>query len=252
MFFNVYSELQFLSKNYAKFLKEYFQSQQTQKDLEKPIENVIGKVFDNVRTDIAHAKDMLSALQTSISRTPHVTERYDFALESSGSEIASIGETDLLCYSFSYLFFGPFHIKNAPRLVIQPHLNPGECFAFKGSTGEVTIKLRDWLFVDSVGVDHITGQFSTIYCRCICNFLSHNTHDIISTKMLAIPVVDVLSRIICGYYLLGNVRTSQYLSVEFMVWLTFSCESEIFETCGAKEQRKIPPNLLGNSNESDL
>lgn len=153
-------ELQFLSKNYVKFLTEYFQSQQTQKDLEKPIENVIGKVFDNVRTDIAHAKDMLSALQSSISRTPPLNERYDFALESSGSEIASIGQTDLLTYSFSYLFFGPFQIKNAPRLVIQPTLNPGECFAFKGSAGEVTIKLRDWLFVDSVGVDHITADMS--------------------------------------------------------------------------------------------
>lgn len=153
-------ELQFMSKNYANFLREYFQAQQTQKDLEKPIENVIGKVFDNVRTDIAHAKDMLSALQSSISRTPHVTERYDFALETSGSEIASIGQTDLLSYSFSYLFFGPFQIKNAPRLVIQPLLNPGECFAFKGSTGEVTIKLRDWLFVDSIGVDHITEDMS--------------------------------------------------------------------------------------------
>lgn len=153
-------ELQFMSKNYANFLKEYFQSQQTQKDLEKPIENVIGKVFDNVRTDIAHAKDMLSALQSSISRTSYVTERYDFALETSGSEIASIGQTDLLSYSFTYLFFGPFQIKNAPRLVIQPLLNPGECFAFKGSTGEVTIKLRDWLFVDSVGLDHITEDMS--------------------------------------------------------------------------------------------
>ncbi len=153
-------ELQFLSKDYANFLKEYFHSQQTQKDLEKPIENVIGKVFDNVRTDIAHAKDMLSALQSSISRTPPVTERYDFALESSGSEIATIGQTELVSYSFSYLFYGPFQIKNAPRLVIQPMLSPGECFAFKGSRGEVTIKLRDWLFVDSIGVDHITEDMS--------------------------------------------------------------------------------------------
>lgn len=153
-------ELQFLSKNYANFLKEYFQTQQTQKDLEKPIENVIGKAYDNVRTDIAHAKDMLSALQSSILRTPPASERYDFALETSGGEIASIGQTDLLSCSFSYMFFGPFQIKHAPRLVIQPLLNPGECFAFKGSTGEVTIKLRDWLFVDSIGIDHITEDMS--------------------------------------------------------------------------------------------
>lgn len=154
-------ELQFLSKNYANFLKEYFKAKETQ-DIEKPIENVIGEVFDTVRTDIAHAKDMLSALHSSISKASHITERerYDFALETSGAEIASIGQTDLLSYSFSYLFFGPFQIKNAPRLVIQPYLNPGECFAFKGSTGEVTIKLRDWLYVDSLGIDHITEDMS--------------------------------------------------------------------------------------------
>lgn len=151
-------ELEFLSKNYAKFLKEYFQSHGN--ELEKPIENVVGKVFENVRTDIADAKDMLFALQSSISRTPILSERYDFALESSGSEIASIGSTELPTHWFSYLFFGPFHIKNAPRLIIQTSMNPGECFAFKGSRGEVTIKLRNYMFVDSIGIDHITADMS--------------------------------------------------------------------------------------------
>lgn len=212
-------ELQFLSKNYATFLKEYFQSHQTQKDLEKPIENVIGKVFDNVRTDIAHAKDMLSALQSSISRTPPVTERYDFALESSGSEIASIGQTVLVSYSFSYLFFGPFEIKNAPRLVINPLLNPGECFAFKGSTGEVTIKLRGWLFVDSVGVDHITEDMSASGSiqSAPKEFSVYGLKSLSDAKPFKFGtfVYDTEKKIPAQFFVVDQASTDSYLYVSF-------------------------------------
>lgn len=215
----VANELQFLSKNYANFLKEYFHSQQTQRDLEKPIENVIGKVFDNVRTDIAQAKDMLSALQSSISRTPLESERYDFALESSGSEIASIGQTDLLSYSFSYLLFGPFQIKNAPRLVIQPLLNPGECFAFKGSTGEVTIKLRDWLFVDSVGVDHITEEMSASGSIKTApkEFSVYGLQSLSDTKPFKFGafVYDIKKKIPAQFFVVERPSTESVLYVSF-------------------------------------
>ncbi len=74
------------------------------------------------------------------------TGKFDFALESAGGTIASIRCTET--YDVSNAVYSVFGIpfwweRNSPRAILQPGANPGQCWAFKGSRGEVVIKLSN-------------------------------------------------------------------------------------------------------------
>lgn len=107
-------------------------------------------------------------LQSYVDRTG----RADFALESAGGRILSIGKTQLLSSTNVWsLFMTHFMVKpstvtlNGPRNIIQPSIYPGECFAFVG-VGEVSIKLIRSVFIDTISIEHILSEMSvegTIY-----------------------------------------------------------------------------------------
>lgn len=94
------------------------------------------------------------------------TGRADFALESAGGRIISIGNTKLLSSTNVWnLFVSHFIVKpgavtlNGPRNIIQPTIYPGECFAFVG-LGEVSIKLIRKVFIDTISIEHILPEMS--------------------------------------------------------------------------------------------
>lgn len=121
--------------------------------------------------NIAIVRDELTKMKTAIEFGKYLdtSGRPDYALESSGGRILSIGSTQLLStptnqlqavmvYLFGYATALPF-ISNSPRYVIQPSIVPGECFAFVGR-GEITIRLVKPVFIDSVSVEHILAEIS--------------------------------------------------------------------------------------------
>lgn len=92
----------------------------------------------------------------------------DFALESAGAQIVSIGKTKLITDSTSNFihksmnYFGfdnTMFVSNHPVNVIQPSLQPGHCFAFRG-TGEIVIKLARSTYINAVSIDHILPEMS--------------------------------------------------------------------------------------------
>lgn len=93
------------------------------------------------------------------------TERPDFALQTAGAKILSVGKTDVLTpfpkwLSGIYGFHGiSKYFVNGAQRVIQPSIHPGECFAFQGP-GKITIKLIKDVFIDAVGIEHILPQTS--------------------------------------------------------------------------------------------
>lgn len=112
----------------------------------------------------------LDELRILVDNNPYLDRigRPDFALESAGGRILSIGNTQLasphacgvLARLMSYVGIVPSdQAVNSPRYVIQPSLQPGECFAFVGP-GEIVIKLVRPVFIDSVGIEHIQPQMS--------------------------------------------------------------------------------------------
>ncbi|XP_031348875.1 SUN domain-containing protein 1-like [Photinus pyralis] len=91
------------------------------------------------------------------------TTKPDFALESAGGRIISVGDTEQHeSSSRSCTLFGiPIcQSSNGPRQILQPGVLPGECWAFKGSTGYALIKLLGPVFIDSVSIEHISKAIS--------------------------------------------------------------------------------------------
>ncbi|XP_068084321.1 klaroid protein-like [Anabrus simplex] len=94
----------------------------------------------------------------------------DYALESAGGRIVSIRNTEPYpagAPPLKILGVQICHPTNAPQAIIQPGVLPGECWAFKGSTGSVVIRLVGQVRVSSVSLEHIpqslspTGEVST-------------------------------------------------------------------------------------------
>ena len=47
-----------------------------------------------------------------------------------------------------------------PRKVIQPGSSPGQCWAFKGTVGNVVIKLSNPVYVSDITLEHIPKSLS--------------------------------------------------------------------------------------------
>lgn len=93
--------------------------------------------------------------------------RSDYALANAGARVLSIGSTktassssvgiEIVKYLFG--FVDTIGTKNSANKLIQPSMQPGECFAFIGR-GEVTIKLVREIRIESISVEHIIAKMS--------------------------------------------------------------------------------------------
>ena len=82
----------------------------------------------------------------------------DFALESAGAEILPEFSTKGLTSNAAMIKLWSIPIiynTMSPRIAIQPDVNPGNCFAFKGSEGAIGIQLSRQVIVQNVTVEHI-------------------------------------------------------------------------------------------------
>ncbi|KZC07274.1 SUN domain-containing protein 1, partial [Dufourea novaeangliae] len=127
-----------------------------------------------------HTKALLKAMSPETVRDLVRTElqtydadktgRTDYALGSSGGAILTTRNTETYSAGAPVLkFFGiPLcQQQNTPQAVIQTGVLPGECWAFKGSSGSVVIQLLGPVHVSGVSLEHIpetispTGETST-------------------------------------------------------------------------------------------
>ncbi|KAM9843701.1 SUN domain-containing protein 1 [Aulostomus maculatus] len=87
----------------------------------------------------------------------------DYALESGGGSILSTrcSETYETKTALMSLFGLPlWYFSQSPRVVIQPDVYPGNCWAFKGSQGYLVIRLTLRILPTSFGVEHIPKSLS--------------------------------------------------------------------------------------------
>jgi SUN domain-containing protein 1/2 len=85
------------------------------------------------------------------------TGKVDYALESAGGSIISIRCSETYQQRTAQLtVFGIplWYTSNSPRVVIQPGVQPGECWAFAGSTGYLVIQLSALIRITSVTIEH--------------------------------------------------------------------------------------------------
>lgn len=86
------------------------------------------------------------------------TGKVDYALESAGGSIISerCSETYQLRTAQTSVFGIPlWYTYNSPRVVIQPGVQPGECWPFVGSRGNMVVQLSRQIFITEVTIEHI-------------------------------------------------------------------------------------------------
>jgi len=91
------------------------------------------------------------------------TGRFDFALESAGGSVISTRCTRAyMPRTALYSVFGVplWYTSNSPRIVIQPGLQPGECWAFEGSEGYLVMQLSSPTIIQQVSIEHIPKRLS--------------------------------------------------------------------------------------------
>ncbi|OCT83121.1 SUN domain-containing protein 2 isoform X2 [Xenopus laevis] len=87
----------------------------------------------------------------------------DYALESSGASVINTrcSETFETKTALLSLFGVPlWYHSQSPRVILQPDLNPGNCWAFRGSQGYAVIRLSSRIHPTAVTIDHIPRSLS--------------------------------------------------------------------------------------------
>ncbi|KAH1025428.1 SUN domain-containing protein 1 [Dendroctonus ponderosae] len=124
---------------FSNLVKDLKQSQSNFKfTIQKTIENEISKMYNDK------------------------TGRTDFALESAGGRIVQLspGTENYAQPKSSLLGISLCDGMHGPRAIIQTGTSPGECWAFKGSSGGVIIKLLGSIRIDAVSLEHISKSIS--------------------------------------------------------------------------------------------
>lgn len=105
----------------------------------------------------------LNKILVELERTKN--DRPDYALSTAGAMILSTGKTQVMMTPlpqwtsmFGFRGISKYFLNGAHR-IIEPSVQPGECFAFRGH-GEVVIKLIRAVFIDAVCIEHIPVQIS--------------------------------------------------------------------------------------------
>uniref|UniRef100_A0A8C5QCD7 SUN domain-containing protein n=1 Tax=Leptobrachium leishanense TaxID=445787 RepID=A0A8C5QCD7_9ANUR len=91
------------------------------------------------------------------------TGMVDFALESGGGSILGTrcSETFETKTALLSLFGIPlWYFSQSPRVVIQPDMYPGNCWAFKGAEGYLVIRLSMMIYPTSFSLEHIPKSLS--------------------------------------------------------------------------------------------
>ncbi|XP_029112835.1 SUN domain-containing protein 1-like [Scleropages formosus] len=113
-----------------------------------------GMSEEQVRLVVKNALKLYSQDRTGLA---------DFALESGGGSILSTrcSETFETKTALMSLFGLPlWYFTQSPRVVIQPDVHPGNCWAFKGSQGYLVIRLSTSVFPTAFSLEHVPKALS--------------------------------------------------------------------------------------------
>ena len=139
------------------------------------LKNATGKPTDQVQEDLAVGlnRSQVEAIVRNalVLYDADKTGMFDFALETSGGAVVSTRCTKTYVErAASYTMFGgwlnlgwlwPLTMSTAsPRNAIQPGVQPGQCWAFKGSEGRLVVSLSSPMMPRRFSVEHIPRSLS--------------------------------------------------------------------------------------------
>lgn len=91
----------------------------------------------------------------------------DYALESAGARVLDTGDTQEYVIHESSVGWALYFVSSllcrecpGAAAILRPGTLPGECWAFKGSRGEATIRLLGSVQITGISVEHIPPHIS--------------------------------------------------------------------------------------------
>ncbi|CAH8578910.1 unnamed protein product [Schistosoma turkestanicum] len=131
-------------------------------------ESVDKLVYNHQLEPVPHSLENKASLVGMIDEALHRfaadrTGLPDYALESSGGSVVGTRCTKTYTKGASLLsIFGlPLaRLSNSPRTILQPGNNPGDCWPFEGSKGQVIIRLSSPIIISSVTLEHLPKELS--------------------------------------------------------------------------------------------
>ncbi|XP_055907435.1 SUN domain-containing protein 5 [Eupeodes corollae] len=89
-----------------------------------------------------------------------IEEEPNYALESIGASIVHTEDVPLNSAGILYRVFNVKHKSNPPDNVLNPSMQLGNCYGFKGNKSSFTIKLSHKIFIRAITVEHIQQSAS--------------------------------------------------------------------------------------------
>ncbi|XP_043350033.1 SUN domain-containing protein 1 isoform X25 [Dermochelys coriacea] len=131
---------------------------------QKPTSEVVTSAVNNaVTSGITEAQARIIVNNALKLYSQDKTGMVDFALESGGGSILSTrcSETYETKTALISLFGIPlWYFSQSPRVVIQPDIYPGNCWAFKGSQGYIVVRLSMMIYPTAFTLEHIPKTLS--------------------------------------------------------------------------------------------
>ena len=130
---------------------------------ESRLEELLRREGLNKTTGLGEREVALIVENALIQYDADKTGLFDFALETAGGSVISTRCTETYVQkSAMYSVFGIpiWYPSNNPRTIIQPGVQPGECWAFKGSSGYIVIQLSEPIHPTQFSLEHISSSMS--------------------------------------------------------------------------------------------
>lgn len=141
------SDIRQMQDSLSNFYRDF--DVETIKELRPVVKEIFEKVLPLTKTNSSF-KDHF--------KSPDLMDklRFDYAMSSTGGRIAGIGcsRTFYSTNTFMVLLGLPNKV-HGPERVIEPGIQQGDCYKFKGQVGEVFIRLAKKTIVDEVIIEHI-------------------------------------------------------------------------------------------------
>ncbi|CAG5077023.1 Oidioi.mRNA.OKI2018_I69.PAR.g8613.t1.cds [Oikopleura dioica] len=120
--------------------------------------------LDDLRKNPLNAEKVKEELQEIVYSTlEDKTGMADYALESAGAEVLEKWTTPGIPTGNALMKIWNmpiFYQTMSPRLALQPNVHPGNCFAFAGDTGFLTVKLARPIYPTNFTIEHIPKALS--------------------------------------------------------------------------------------------
>ncbi|XP_048360441.1 SUN domain-containing protein 3-like isoform X2 [Sphaerodactylus townsendi] len=191
--------------------------------INKNMTHCIKQILEESEIPGENKEQVLEMIDLAIKKYEDPVQMADWAQKTLGATIdkqRTSGNYDIknkdVCWFMPWIFCSA----KPPDIVLEPDVNPGNCWAFQGSEGQVVIKLPQKIQLLAVTVEHIpkaispSGNVSSAMKDFVVSGLDNETDE---ETLLGMFTYDIEKETIQTFHL-KNQHSKEFLYVKFKVW----------------------------------